>query len=426
MKRGCAVLLFLMALGSLFGLLTSAVVTYMMPKQYESEAVIEVKPRPVGVTSGPSAPSMQMSPQFFATEFEKIKSHKALEKVVANLSLTNRWNIDRESAVLTLKKIVTTQNIRGTDLISIRVRHTSNIDARDIAEEVAKSYREYRNEIETRDQENVLIELNKAVRDQEDKVEERRKLLATIVNTKGIIYKGQDSLYNQRGIDDGEAAKNVLQEFEKLNAERIQLRSQIENLLKYENDELLVYAAGLDLPDNIVRKMLPKYQEAKRNLETLKTNGMGADHPTVMAAAKELETMKTQLDEGAVQLREILSAQLELADRRIQEVEKRKDKAREDAIKNALDAQDYVDAKREFEADQEILQQLKMKKISADIGGRIPFQSVEIHDSPMVSDAPVSPNVTLNLVLGTVAGFILFPIAGLLVMGVMRICGTPK
>ncbi len=41
--------------------------------------------------------------------------------------------------------------------------------------------------------------LSKAILDQEDKVEERRKVLATIVRTKGIIYKGQDSFYGNSG-----------------------------------------------------------------------------------------------------------------------------------------------------------------------------------------------------------------------------------
>jgi hypothetical protein len=71
------------------------------------------------------------------------------------------------------------------------VRHTNKVDARDIADEVAKAYKAYRTEIETRDADRQLQELNKAVRDQEDKVEERRKVLATIVRTKGIIYKGR-------------------------------------------------------------------------------------------------------------------------------------------------------------------------------------------------------------------------------------------
>lgn len=48
-------------------------------------------------------------------------------------------------------------------------------------------------------------ELDKAIRDQEDKVEERRKVLATIVRTKGIVYKGQDSLYGPSGVDEDAA-----------------------------------------------------------------------------------------------------------------------------------------------------------------------------------------------------------------------------
>lgn len=391
--------------------MTAAVITYVMPKKFESEAVIEVKPRSQGVTMFGAQNSLfneskQMTQQFFGTEFEKIKSRKSLEKVVDSLSLVNRWNVDKETALRILKGIVNTQNIRGTDLISIRVRHSAKVDARDVADEVAKAYTSYRMEIETRDAENALHELNKAVRDQEDKVEERRKLLATIVRTKGIIYKGTDSFYNQGGVDEDQGARTALEEYQKLESDRTQLQSQINSLLKYDSDQLMVYAAGLDLPDNIIRNLLPQYQEAKRQLETLKINGLGDNHPTVLAAAKQISSMKSQLDEGVVNLRATLKAQLDLADNRLTEVEKRKNETREEAIKRGLDAQDYVDAKRDFETDQELLQSMKLKQVSETIARRIPVQSVETHDQPMVSDAPVSPNVTLNLVLGAVVGLI--------------------
>lgn len=42
-----------------------------------------------------------------------------------------------------------------------------------------------------------LAAIDKAIRDQADKVEERRKVLATIVRNKGIIYKGKDTYYTQ-------------------------------------------------------------------------------------------------------------------------------------------------------------------------------------------------------------------------------------
>ncbi len=390
--------------------MTAAVITYVMPKKYESEATIEVKPRGTGMsplgTGFTDISGGRMTTQFFGTEFEKIKSRNSLQKVVENLELANRWSMDKETALQTLKRIVDTQNIRGTDLISIRVRHTNKVDARDICEEVASAYKEYRAEIEGRDAERQLLELNKAVRDQEDKVEERRKVLATIARTKGIIYRGNDSFFNSSGVDEDQGAKNALQAFHQLEQEKMQLESQISSLLKYDSDQLMVYASGLDLPDNIIRNLYPQYLELKRHVEGLTLNGLGERHPTVLSAIENLNAMKRQLDEGVVNLRATLSAQLDLASNRLKSVEVMKDESREEAIKRGLDAQDYVDAKREFETDQELLQTMKVKQMGETIAGKIPGESVQVHDEPVVANAPVSPNVTLNLVLGAVVGLI--------------------
>ena len=391
--------------------MTAAVITYVMPKKYESSATIEVKPRSVGQSpfeggNSPSYESSPMTPQFFGTEFEKIKSSNSLAKVVENLELVNKWSVDKETAIRILKGIVNTQNIRGTDLISITVRHTDKEDARNVTAEVARAYKAYRTEIESRDSDKGLYELNKAVRDQEDKVEERRKVLATIVRTKGIIYKGQDSFYGQSGVDEDQGARTALQTYNQLEQEKMQLESQINSLLKYDSDQLMVYAAGLNLPDNIIKNLLPQYNDAKRTLDTLKINGLGVNHPTVLAAADQIKTMKEQLDEGVVNLRATLQAQLDMASDRLKNVEILKDDSREEAIKRGLDAQDYVDAKRDFETDQQLLQSMKLKQIGKNITDKMTDESIVVHEEPQISQSPVSPNVTLNLVLGAVVGLI--------------------
>src|SRR6478752_196142 len=160
--------------------MTAAVITYVMPKKYESEATIEVKPRsmgmsPLGGELGMSSGASRMTPQFFGTEFAKITSRNSLSKVVEKLDLMNKWGVDNETAIRILKGIVVTQNIRGTDLISIRVRHPDKEDARNVTAEVANAYKVYRNEIESREAEKGLTELKRAVRDQEDIVESSRK-----------------------------------------------------------------------------------------------------------------------------------------------------------------------------------------------------------------------------------------------------------
>ncbi|MES2440288.1 MAG: polysaccharide biosynthesis tyrosine autokinase [Verrucomicrobiota bacterium] len=391
--------------------MTAAVITYVMPKKFESEALIEVKPQASGMTpfggemGGLNPNANKMTPQFFGTEFEKIKSSKSLYKVVENLELMNKWGVDKDVAVRMLKGIVNTQNIRGTDLISIRVRHTNKEDARDVTAEVAKAYKAYRSEIEERDTDKGLTELNRALRDQEDKVEESRKLLATISKTKGIIYKGQDSYY-QGGVDEDQSARNALETYNQLQRDKVQLESQINSLLKYDSDQLMVYAAGLDLPDNVIRNLYPQYLEAKRLLDGLKINGLGDRHPTVLAASDQIRTMKAQLDEGVVNLRETLKAKLDMASDSLKSVEVMKDNTREDAIQRGLANQDYVDAKRELESDQELLQSMKFKKISVETSQKMSEETIVVHEEPQIALNPVSPNVTLNLVLGAVVGLI--------------------
>ena len=151
-------------------------------------------------------------------------------------------------------------------------------------------------------------ELAKAVRDQEDKVEERRKVLATIVRTKGIIYKGQDSFYGQSGVDEDQGARRALQTYNQLEKEHAQLQNQLQTW-----DE---------------------------------SNGDG-------------------------QTKANLQAQLAMADDRLKKVEVMKDDSREEAIKRGLDAQDYVDAKRDFESDQQLLQALKLKQIEQTIAQKM-------------------------------------------------------
>ncbi len=268
-KRTGWILLGFALLGPIIGFVMACVVTYVMPKKYESEAIIEVKSLENSSTA--------MTAQFFGTQFEMIKNRDSLGKVVDSLELVNKWSVDKETAIRILKGIVNTQNIRGTDLIAIRVRHTNKEDARDITAEVARVYRDYWMGISKGDKESRLAELDKLVEDQGSKVEERRKVLSKLdaARKKNIVVDGNETLLH-------------LQE-----------------------------------------------------------------------------------------------------------------------------SQDYTDAARDFETDEALLQQMKLKQAEASVRSRMTAENVVIHEDPQIMDSPVSPNVPLNLILGAALGFILSPLMAL-------------
>jgi uncharacterized protein involved in exopolysaccharide biosynthesis len=408
-KRYWWMFLVMIPLGSFAGLLVAAVITYVMPKKYESEAVIEVMQRhqPPGVdTTEPQAPPRH------ATEARILMSRKVLEQVIVNLQLTNRWNLDKETAIRILKDIVEIQRIGGTDLISIRARHTNPVDACDIAGELVTVYKANLAETDSSESKRYIQEINKMIRDQEDKVEERRKVLSTIVRTKGIIYT----------VSGGESQdwRSALEALHQTGQEKLPFESQLASLLKYDNEQLMVYVSGLNLPDNVNRNLYPQYLEAKRALDGMKTKGLGEDHPSVRETVAEIDIMRKQLDEGVVNLRTTLQAQLDLAKERLKNAESDKVDQDEKAIKRSLDAQDYVDAKREFESDQELLQQMKLKLVGEKMSRRMAADSVRIHDEPVIAQIPSSPNVSLNLLFGTGVGLLLSPLMALPLMWLMN------
>jgi len=217
----------------------------------------------------------------------------------------------------------------------------------------------------------MLEELRKAIREQEELVEERRKTLSKILRTKSI---DEDAISGTHAADENHDAPIFLQTSHQIEQEKAQLESQLESLLGLETDDLIVQAAGLNLPDNIVKTLYLQYLELLLQLDTIKNSGLGPHHPDVLSHEHRIQGLRRQLEEGAVTLRATLQNRLDLARIRLARVETMKEEAREQAITRGLDAQDYLEAKQAFEMEQALLQQMRLKLIdvAADIGMATP------------------------------------------------------
>ncbi|WP_367870163.1 GumC family protein [Luteolibacter sp. Populi] len=388
--------------------MTALVITYVMPKKYESKAVVQVNPKGLGGIDIPGLSdnrrAIDVGQNFYATEFEVIRSQKTLDNAIESLDLVNRWNSDPEGVRRTLHSIVDAQNIRGTSLIEIRVRYSDPKDAQAIAKAVSEAYRERRTKIQVDSASQALIQLDKAVTDQEDLVEDKRKFLSSIIRTGKIIYEQGNR--GAGGFGPEEDATDAARNYTKLEQEKIQLESQIETLLKYDGPQLMNYASSLDLPDNIIPSLLPQYQTARREFEGMKSQGLGSRHPNMISQAKVLSGMEQDLSEASANLREALKAKLELAKEQLIRFEARMNLKKEDAVKGGLETQAYLDAKNDFETAQDLLKGLRLKQIQDQMNTKVLEEPIIIHEEPSLSQVPVSPNVTLNLALGAVVGLI--------------------
>ncbi len=161
-------LLIMSPLGIAIGIMLASVVTYASPKQFESNAVVELKPLGWNMPAG-SAEDEEF-PLWMKAEIENIRNNESLDQVISRLKLENRWNIKTEKARDVLNRGLTVQPIRGTDLVSIRMRHFNKEDARDIALELTNILKKRRQEIFITETERRHLALSDSLRIQEEKV----------------------------------------------------------------------------------------------------------------------------------------------------------------------------------------------------------------------------------------------------------------
>ncbi len=219
-----------MVVGGGVGLMVAAVVTYVMPKQYESGAVLQVRPSTMG--GG------------LTSEFEMIRSAKTLEIAASELELEKRWSMDTQQVLGRLREIVEVENIHGTDLIKIDVRATNPRDAKDVAAAVSRAYRMRRAEWENEGIDGVVAALREAVMAQEKVVEEKRRELASLIRSEGLTFAPKEPRVHVW-----------------LERQKIERQAQMEKLSRHEGTSLFDYGSRLDVSPNPVRMLDPGFTE---------------------------------------------------------------------------------------------------------------------------------------------------------------------
>ena len=422
--RWLSLLVLFPCVGAVLGLLVAVISAYITPKKYESVAAIQVhRPglvlSPVPGREGELITEASGGERFMETEFEVIRAAETLKRVIDRLDLPTRWNgMEPDRVVEALQAMLHIEQIPGTDLVKIRVRHANGQEARDIADALMHAYRERRIEMERGRADKALNALDTEVRKQEDLVEEKRKLFHTIVKVVGIPYIEGVPDSGVMGRDEEAILRKVLREEATLDAERNSLELEIKTILRLKNEELLHYLVLSERAPGLKAK-LQAFNAKANELEVQRTQLAEGD-PKLSALEKELELLQSELHTNVTRYQEKLQIDLQLLDGRLQKLKETVGERRDDAVDKSLQSQDYVEAKSDYEAAKQMLLDMKNQHSMQRIALKIPKDSITIHEEPTIARRPSSPKVDGLLLGGTLIGaaaglLLALPIAALMV-----------
>jgi uncharacterized protein involved in exopolysaccharide biosynthesis len=172
-KKTYILMLVLFLLAMPIGLALAAAVTYLMPKKFESVAIMQVKPHVRFMEGYVSDLHVTLSPNFIANELVQIQSSPILKMAVKKLKLDIDWGLSEDVCIEILRDIVSAQSIQNTDLIEIKVRHTSQDECKDIAQAVSDAYQESRKQMSIEQTENYFMKLEEEIRKQHERVQQK-------------------------------------------------------------------------------------------------------------------------------------------------------------------------------------------------------------------------------------------------------------
>ncbi len=386
--------------------MTAAVITYILPKKYESTALIEVKPitnvDPIGV--GRARMGSVMTRQFMNTQFEIIVAPETLGMVVDSLQLDTRWGEDKKDVIKMLRDMIRTSPRRGTDLIEISVRHKNKDEAKAIAEAVYKAYEARRAAIEKGLREKQLKAIKSQLQSKGDRVAELRKRLMDIAEKVGVIY-----IADERGgqVLNGEMKLRdmAVQQLYEARRRKEEISAQIQKLLSVKTEDLPSLQA--ELPDVGFRELYEKYEAARNDLMTLKASGLGDKHPDILMRKARIAELQRGLIKRAKSVRETLKYKLNLEEARVKRLESVKTQEQDTSSKRSRKFQEFNIAKKDYLTAQGIKDLMQQNYDVERAKSIMPVRNIVVHQKPEINDNPVFPNIPLNLGLGAIVGLIM-------------------
>jgi len=394
--------------------ITATVVTLMYPESFASTARIQVEQEKTDIASLSNSGNLGsgFDPYFLLTEFETIQSGAVLTGVIDAMDLKAKWGKKYNNGVPMnesdvedmIKGRLDLRNIRNTKFIEIKAYSDSAQEAADLANQVARSYRDYRAK-EFNDLKNHgILSLRQQLQDQD----------ATIATLQSNVDFLRVSLNIPDSYANGSSAAPLmtadrLKELSSLRvskeAEYTQQATMLDSLKKMDREKLR-NALPIAYSDTELNSLKQELDLAEQNLIKIELD-QNVDHPKYQNAKKSVDDLKRKIDDRVDGILDGLQTKVESAKAFLDTIIKAMEDAQKTDIEMASRSAPYFAAKKTLDNANHWREILSMKTEGEKVEVSLPkARMVAIMDSAVPQNKAVRPNKPLNIILGVVFGLV--------------------
>ena len=393
--------------------ITATLVTFILPESYSSAARIRVERDQSDIS--PLLAGQQFSgfydPYFIQTEFEVIQSQVVLGKVIEALDLNKVWGkkygqvLKTDETMELLKRQMDLRPVRNTSIIEIRVYDESPEQAARIANQIAETYRTYRQKQRQELTGNGIDALLGRLKEQEQLVAQAQ----TNVDDLRIKLKVQDTITSE-SVPVMLLSAETLRKIEGLRlesqAEYVRSKVLVDRLKNLNPDELAQAIPTTGIQDTLLGELLQQLTLVQQKLVAARKD-LGPENTELQKLMAQQDDLRVKIKERVAGFLSGLEARVDSLAEGLSALSNEVAKATQTDIERANATQPYFQAKRELEERIRFRQMLYLKISTEKTDLELPKNSmVAIVDNAMPGLHPVRPNKVLNITLGVIIGLV--------------------
>lgn len=398
--------------------LTTTLVTFVLPEFFASTVTIEVKKDSSTLEKIGGGNTVQgFDPYFLQTEFEKIQSKAVLYAVISNLDLgtfyrkTRKYdvNLKPEETYMLLKNDMSVNQMRNTELIEITVYSEDKAMATRIANEIAVEYRRWRMEDSDLRYKEGFSAISNQLDTAEQQLAESKQQVTNLLAKLGITDLDESSTRNALALEN-QTLMDYQRQYDSLNIEYVKMLKQLSGVAAIESPEELKTVVPATFQDSAITLNLPalfqREADAKSRLASLGPD-LGKDNPVYKAAQYDLDTVQENIEKKIAGI--ITGAQIKAhaVSNQLATLKSEIGTKQEQYREKSAEIMPYLAAKEEKTRRQNVRDSLEMKiaqeRINASLNSPLIVKVINPAEDAI---KPSRPNKALNIALGVVVGLV--------------------
>lgn len=245
-------------------------------------------------------------------------------------------------------------------------------------------------------------------------------LRGQVDNLKGELESSEMKLHEYKehknilSVDLGDQSNMLREEMQQLSEALTTVRTHREEvaarhaeLSKVKGDDPTRLPASELLQSQLLQDLRRAHEEAIRDRLSALGSGKGENHPDVLAAAARVEATKTALLAEVKNIQGALAADLAIIGRQEAGLAGLLERAKKQAFELNLLEIEYNRLRRSKDNTEKLYSLVLERSKESDLSLMLRENNIRVLDRPLVPDAPIRPEVPLNIALGLLAGIVL-------------------